>query len=453
MKLKLLSVAVASICFSQISLAQTKTLDFYSGNGVNRYSILGKIGDLNLPIEKDTVLITEANSEAYVKLNDVLPYHLRFIEEDLNLYQIIELNKGKNILYKGNPIKLIGSQNDRIIIESNGNILFVPLDEVSIPKTFLNDAQKGLKASFSANVNSNDILYFSQPERQLSYNNSYESNISGDYINLTHYLNITNSSVKTFDNVYLNFFLSETNVQNRIVLPPMPVMAKSMAAPMLESSIQDTSFDEGVVQNLKTISINKPTTIYPNFNKIKYVEKKYPLEQYAKIELQNTYDIYLGDEINKDLSNLKDLNVKGTSLNNAYIDRIEKIKEIIKDSSNHVRNMMNIKVEKGDILPSGKIDIYETVKSQDKLIVSTNINHTENKDLEVFKGKNSDLKIIDVELVEINSSQAIRNWDKSKRKTFNIKSLEIENVSDKDYIINVLNKKVKIKAKQKLKIV
>ena len=93
MKIKIISLAVLSLCLSQSIFAQTKTLDFYSSSGSNRYSIYGKVKDLKVPVTKNSILIPDANSEAYVKLNTQTPYHARFIESDLNLYQLIELNK------------------------------------------------------------------------------------------------------------------------------------------------------------------------------------------------------------------------------------------------------------------------------------------------------------------------------------------------------------------------
>lgn len=61
MKLKHLSLAIATMLATQVALAQTKTLDFYSSSGSNRYSISGKVKELNLQVNKNGLLIPEAN--------------------------------------------------------------------------------------------------------------------------------------------------------------------------------------------------------------------------------------------------------------------------------------------------------------------------------------------------------------------------------------------------------
>ena len=446
---KTLSVSMAIVFMSSNLWAETKTLDFYSSNGVNRYSISGKISELNFPVSNNSILITQANNEAYVKLGNLTPYNVRFLEQDLNIYQIIEANKGKNILYKGQNVKLLGAQNDKIVIQKDDAIMFVALDDISVPKDFINDSQKGLKVSFARDINSDDILFFSQPERQLSYSNSYDAIVHNDSVSLSHYLNINNMSGTTYDNVYLNFFLSETNIDNS-VLRPMPQMVRAMAAAPISDINEAPEFENDVIQNLKSISISKPTTIYPNFNKIKYSEKNYMLKQYAKIDIQENYDIYLGDVIDKDLTNLKDLKVQGTALNDIYMERINRIKKNI--LSVQVRNFMDIKTDGEDILPSGKISIYEEVNKQDKLIVSTNINHTERKNIEIFKNKNNDLKILDVQFTDVNNALGARNWQELKTLKLKIKSIEIENLSALPYTVKVMGQEIVIKGHQKVKL-
>lgn len=438
MKLKPIYVAVASLILSQSIFAETKNLDFYP-SGANRYSISGKVKELNLPTSQNSILITNANSDAYVRLNNQAPYHLNLIESDLNLYQIIEFNKGKLINYKGNQVKLISAQGDKVIAEYENNIIFIPLNEISIPKTFLNDTQKGLKASFVNSVGPEDNLYFSQAERQLNYKNTYESIIKGDNIHLAHYLNITNSSPKTFENVYLTFFLSETNIQERMYPVAPMAMAKGMVASAdMAASLPPPTFENDSVQNLKNISIKEPMTIYPNFNKIKYSEKTYKIDQFAKLSIDDKYDIYLGDEL-EDKANLKDLKTPGTPTNIVYLRELESLKDSIKHSI-ILDNKINVVLDKNDVLPSGKLDIYESVKNQDKLIVSTNIGHTENKNLEIFKSRNNDLSVIDVNF-EIIDNLSLKLNDKSKRVILKLKDIQIENKGSEPYVINLNGKK------------
>ncbi len=438
MKFKLISIAVATLCLSQSVLAQVKTLDFYSNSGSNRYSILGKIKELNLPTENNHVLITNANSNAYVKLNNNSPFMVRFIENDLNLHQMIESNKGQMISHNGKNVKLIGLSGDKLIVEQDNKISFIPLVEVSFPKTLLNDAQKGLKVSFSENVKPEDTLYFSQPERQLSYNNTYEAVLNKDSVTIAHYLNVMNNSSKTFDNVFLNFFLSETNVReighrkamvaSAMVRSEMMRMSNDMAAD------EAPSFDENQVQNLKSIKIQKPMTLNPNLNKIKYTDKAYSVEQYVVFALTTNHVVYL--------EGLQDKKVENTVL----VKKVEDIKAQIKSHEMNLKNMIEIKVDKKDILPAGKFDLYENVDGQDKLIVSSNISHTENEPIKLFKSKNNDLKISNVVMKE---NKELRRIDsKSKPEimwlTYRVESLDIKNESNKEYVINIFDKKIKI---------
>lgn len=454
-KLLFAVTAVTAVLASQAAFAQTKTLDFYSSSGSNRYSIAGKVKDLNLIVDKNSVLITEANSEAYVKLNGTAPYHLRFIESDLSVYQIIEFNKGKTIQVNGKDVKLIGAQGDKVIADDGKNLIFISFDDIKIPKTFLIDAQKGLKASFSKEIKPEDVIYFSQPERQLSYRNSYESVIDGNKLNLVHYLNINNASLNTFKDVYLNFFLSENNIQENLHLPMMKASrAVAMNAMEADSIMPAPVFENAEVQNLKTISIKEPMTIYPNFNKIKYLDKSYPIEQYADLELDKKYQIYLGNKLNS-----KDVDVAGSFVNKVYIARLNELKDRVKKHGENFKNIIEVKVDKGDVLPNGKLDIYEGVKGQDKLIVSTNISHNENKPLKVIKSKNNDLKIINIELEQLKNDKNSKESDKvlevlqnDREVWVKLKSIEVENMGKDEYTLNVLGKKTKIKPGAKLKI-
>lgn len=58
---------------------------------------------------------------------------MRFIESDLNLYQIIEFNKGKDIQVEGKTFKLIGAQMIKIIADDGKSVVFIPFDKVQIP--------------------------------------------------------------------------------------------------------------------------------------------------------------------------------------------------------------------------------------------------------------------------------------------------------------------------------
>lgn len=446
MKINSIYIGIASLMLSQLVSAETKNLDFYP-SGSNRYSISGTVKDLALPINQNSVLITNANNDSYVRLNNQAPYHLTFIESDLNLYQIIEFNKGKLINYKDKQVKLISAQGDKVVAEDDNKIIFIPLNEISIPKSFLNDTQKGLKATFIKNIEPDDKIYFSQFERQLNYKNTYESIIKGDNIQIIHYLNINNSSQKTFDNVYLTFFLSESNVQESRDYAPVFASPKAIGARMEVANMAPPVFENNSIQGLKNISIKEPITIYPNFNKIKYSEKNYKMTQFVKLSIDDKYDVYLGDEVQANVT-LKDLKTIGSPVNIVYMRELESLKEVIKNSV-VFENKIDITLNKDDILPFGKLDIYESEKNQDKLIVSTNISHTENQNLEVLKSKNNDLKVLDVNLEIMDNS--LKSKD-NKRVGLKLKDIQIQNNGTEDYTIYLFDKKTKIHAGSTIRI-
>lgn len=114
----------------------------------------------------------------------------------------------------------------------------------------------------------------------------------------------------------------EPNIQefNRPVMRAAKAMAAEVSMDNLQAQAAPT-FEAQEVQNLKTISIKEPMTIYPNFNKIKYLDKKYPVEQYANLGLDSKYEIYMGDEtLEKDKpKDIKEVLTKGTALNIVYV--------------------------------------------------------------------------------------------------------------------------------------
>ncbi len=128
------------------------------------------------------------------------------------------------------------------------------------------------------------------------------------------------------------------------------------------------------------------------------------------------------------------------------VKKVENIKRQNKSHEMNLKNMIEIKVDKKDILPAGKFDLYENVDGQDKLIVSSNISHTENEPIKLFKSKNNDLKISNVVMKE---NKELRRIDsKSKPEimwlTYRVESLDIKNESNKEYVINIFDKKIKI---------
>ena len=450
MKMKTIQLAVlATLMSSSVTVfaAATKTIDFYSTNGNNRYSISGEIKDLNLDIDNKTVLIKEADADAYVTLNNKLPYHVRFLESDMNVYQVLEGNKGKKVIYKNKEVKILGFQGTNIIAESDEGVIFVPVENIVLPKGTLKNTTKGLQATFDNSIAKSDKVFYSQEERGLRYNNIYHARMMGNKINVAHYFNIMNSTKKTFEDVNLNFFLSQTNISNDRM--PRPMEAMSMKA-SIESSVSmaPPEFEQENIQNLKTISLKNPVTIYPSLNKIKYIERTYDMEQYSIVNLNKNHIIYLGNIIREDP---KTINVEGSKLNKLFKEHLNNYKEELLRGELNVDNIISIKVNDGDILPSGKMDIYENVKGNDKLIVSTQIDYTENEKLEVLKNNNSNLKLRDVVFKSLDGKEifpVVKNFNVEVL----IKSVVIENLGDNVETIKIFGKKYVIKPKSKITI-
>lgn len=447
MKLKSIHLAVLATLLSSTAFSATKTIDFYSTNGNNRYSIVGNIKDLNLITEKNTVLVKEANADAYITINNKLPYYVRFLKDDLNLYQVMEANKGKIIKHNNKDVKIIGFQGENVVAEADNGIIFISMKDIVLPKTALKNTSKGLQATFSDSIKGEDKLFYSQAERNLAYNNSYSSRIVGNKINIAHYFNIMNSSTKTFEDVYLNFFLSQTNVAADRMRPMMAksAMMETMDVASMAPAMPEPTFEKENIQDLKTISLKNPVTIYPNLNKIKQSEKTYDLEQYAKVDLEKNHSIYLG-KINKDEKNT--IMVKGSKLNNLLIEKVIELRRNLISNNLSVNNILDIKVPSVDVLPSGKFDVYDNIKGNDKLVVSTMISHTEGSTLEVVKSRNNELKLRDVVFNNKLGDEILVN----SQVEVLIKSVVIENMGEQPYVVNMFGKKTVVKPKSKITI-
>lgn len=433
MKLKVIPLAVTTLILGTNVFASTKTIDFYSTNGTNRYSIEGKINELGLEVNNNSLLIPDANNQAYVKLNQDKPNHLRFIRDNKHINEIIEANKGKNINYKGANVKLLGMSNDKVMAEKNGSVIFIDLENIEIPKSFLEGNEKGLKVTFSKPINPNDVLYYSQPEAGLSYKNTYQANIKEEgKISLTHYLNIQNNTQNNYENVYLNFFLSETQV----MMPRMQSVAanaKMMVAASPVAEMADMSFEQNELQDLKQISLKSPVNIYKDMNKIKYLEKDFPLKQYVEVTIEPINEIYLRNETGLSKNDmLKIIEAEQDQIRNRLKDNLI------------FQNVLDIELDKNIILPNGVIDIYEPLKGRDNLIISTSVSHTEKENLKVIKNRNNSLKVKDIKFKELDVQQLLNK--KINPINFKIESVDVRNEDSKAYTLRVNNKNVVIPA-------
>lgn len=435
--MKTIPLAIA-LLFSSVAFAQTKTIDFYSSSGSSRYSTQGTIKSLNLPIKDNTVLLSDVNNDAYVTLNNNYPIFSRLIRNNLSAYQMLNEFKGENVSYKDKTVKILGNSGDKVIVEDNNVVRFVPIEDIQIPKSFFNNSQNGLKVTFNQNIKDSDNIYFSQIEPKLRFSNSYDSVINGNDIKVVHFLNITNSSLKTFDNVFLNFFFSPMNIQESMNLPV------AMAAPMMnmaKSARADVSappqFENSNLNDLKMISIDKPITIYPNINKIKFSENTYPVKQFAKLNIEKKHQIFhVFNDNPKDFSK-DDLATMDKEVEVSYKNFVESFNK--QDFT--IQNIIEITPSKDKVLPSGSFSVYEKSNNQDKLIISTPIQHTENKSLELFKGNNQDLKIKNIKF-KLDKQNNVSH--KFYAAYADIESLDVENLGKKAFELKINDKLIKI---------
>lgn len=448
MKIKLLTAAILSALSAQ-SFAITKNIDFYSGSysGSNRYTVSGTVSDLaDKSFSGNSLLVDGINQSAYITLNGHTPYLLTYNEQEINLYDLFNKNKGKQITIANVTYTVVGHTGEFLVLSTadSDSYTFKKIDSnIQIPKDWVMNGQKGLRATFDEVIKPTDKLYYSQLESGLGYKNEYQAIIKDDKkIEFVHYVNINNSTGKSYENVLLTFFLSEANIQDRI----RPVMYKSMARAetMMASDMNQDSgkpdFQIGSISGLKTISIDEPVNINPNMNKIKYNDKNYDYENYVTLAFDNSYAIYIQKE-----KNIAEYEKEYKEITDTVRESLLRNKEIFTD-------MIRIKTDKVDILPSGDLEVYDKQNGAERLIISTNTQHTENSDLEVIKSKNRDLKIKDISFSPIITPVAVKIIGDNGRFEIKIESITIKNESKNDYNIELKGIKHLIKGNDTVKI-
>lgn len=412
---KIKSIFTMSILslFIQNAYSLEKNLDFYKNT--NRYSVSGNLEELkDISHNKKSLIINDANETTYITLNDNFPNKTYYQNQDLNLVNIINQNKGKIIKYT----QYVGPESYKIINFDGGSMvlqnmkskeyLFInDLKEFTLPKELVSDYEKGLTAFFDTDINKTDILFYSQIDNNLNYTNNYQIRlIDNDKLRLVHYIDVQNSSNKTYDNVTLSFFFGDMNINNS----PIEFRRKSSRTEMAAmSSFNDSQieFENEDFSNVKVISIKKPISVYPNFNRIKYADNDYSYQLITKI---NSITTEYGD-IPDDL-----------------------ILESIKNSK-IFNNYIEIKRNSTDYIPDGSVSIYEKFKDKDRLIVNTNIRSTTNKNLELLKNKNLDLKVSHINIQKVRLLTEQRNNQKEEIYKKIIKSIKIKNEGKESYKI------------------
>lgn len=454
MKLKLLTIAVLSALSVQ-SFALTKNLDFYSGNSnANRYTVFGKVSELpEVKANGKLLFVENIENNAYIRLNDQSPNYIGYVSNDSDLYSILKSNKGQELTIpdgtRYEKFKLVDVMNDLLVLESidatnSKDYKFVKIDQnLVLPKSWFVSSSKGLKALFDNDIKTDDVVYYSQQEGNLNYTNEYQGVLkNGKDFKLVHYVNVFNGSDKVYDNVNLNFFLSEANIQNN---KPMPLYRGKGVSMMAASMEMDTAgkpeFSTVDVGELKAISLKEPVTIYPNTNKIKHTEKVYPYEQYTQMNMEKEYRLYFNSESQSNAEN-DDAKSYEKWLNKSKIDITNNL-----INNQDFKNMILVKLDKTDIIPSGDLQVYDNVNNVEKLIVSTNVNQTEHKDLDILKSENKDLKVSNVVFFkETTKEMQVNNYNKAKSVFLAIKEFTLKNNGKIDYNVSVNGEKHLVKA-------
>lgn len=453
MKLKLLTLSILSAISVQ-SFALTKNLDFYSGNSnANRYTVFGKVSELpEVKANGKLLFVENIDNNAYIRLNDQSPDYIGYVSNDSDLYSILKSNKGKELTIpngtQNDKFKLVDVMNDLLVLESVNapeakDYKFVKIDQnLIIPKSWFVSSSKGLKALFNNDIKTDDVVYYSQQEGNLNYTNEYQGVLKdGKNFKLVHYVNVFNGSDKVYDNVNLNFFLSEANIQNNRPIPMYRAKGAVMMAASLEMDAAKPEFSNVDVGELKAITLKDPVTIYPNTNKIKHIDKVYPYEQYTQMNMESEFRLYFNSETqsNSDSDEEK-----------SYASWLEKSKLDITNniiSSQDFKNMILVKLDKGDIIPSGDLQIYDNVNNVEKLIVSTNINQTEHKDLDIFKSENKDLKVSNIVFFkEVSKEMQVNNYNKTRSVLLEVKEFTLKNNGKIDYNVSINSVKHLVKA-------
>lgn len=406
------TISVLSL-FIQNAYSLEKNLDFYENT--NRYSVLGNLEELkDISYNKKSLIVNEANETTYITLNNTFPNKTYYQNQDLNLVNIINQNKGKIIKYtehKGQETyKIINFDGVSMVLQNvnTKEYLFInDLKEFRLPQELVSDYEKGLTAFFDKEIKKDDILFYSQIDNNLNYTNNYQIRLlNNDKLKLIHYIDIQNSSSKTYDDVTLSFFFGDMNINNN----PIEIRRKSSRIEMAAmNSFNDTKieFENEDFSNVKVISITKPISIYPNFNRIKYTDNDYTYQLITKVTPITTEYGDIPDDLILE-------SIKNSKIFNNYI-------EIKRDNTNYI--------------PKGSISVYEQFKDKDKLIVNTNIRSTTNKNIELLKNKNLDLKLTNLNIQKVRLLTEQKNDTKEEIYKKIIKSIKIKNEGNESYKI------------------
>ncbi len=390
------NLLIPILLFSNSAFAVNTNIDFYPNKSV--ISFEGKINEFNnIKFDNKTLYLDKVNRDLFLRLNDNTGIYYYYTDND-SIYNKLRKKVGEDILHKEHNIsKILKIEDHFIVIESkNKEVLYENnLNNFKFPLSWFN-INNGYEILFNDEIKENDDIFYSFEENSLSYKNNYEIKIlDNENLNLNHFVEVINNG-NPYKDLTLSFFQGDMNINNS----NSPVaMAKMEMSSMSDNYSRSAKFSEESISNIKLVSI-KVDNLRSGLNKILYKNKDFKYEEYVKI-------------------------------NNIYAYSIEtENKEIEKEIS--FSNYISIN-NKEDIFPSGELKVY----SNNKLIISDNINFNEKEELSILKNINKDLK---VEILDFETK------DNLKR----IKSINIFNNSNKNYTLNYENKKILLEANKKV---
>lgn len=390
--------------------ALEKNIDFY--NGTNRYSVTGAVSEFkDLKFQDNSITLMNGNESTYVTINKESPFSIYYTNQELSFENIINQNKGKSLIYKDKSYTVVGYSYQTLVLSEqsstpNSNYLFISdLKTFELPQDWVVDYEKGLKATFNTKINPTDQLFYSQLDNNLNYMNTYQLKIiDKEKIKFTHYIDVTNNSNQRYDNVNLSFFIGDMNINNR---PPVSYLEKEsrvrVQALSVASSDSAPIFEQQDFSNVKVVTMKEPVTIFPNFNRVKYSDDTLNYQLITKIDgIQKIY----GDMSDSDI-----------------LENLNKIKPF--------KNYLSIiQKDPSVFIPSGKVNVYEELKNNDKLIIETNLNSIQNKPIELLKNTNQDIVITSAII-----KTTAKGDSKNKYLEKSISKITLKNKGKEDYLI------------------
>lgn len=459
MNKKILLLAIPTLLISGQTFALNKVMDLYPN--ANRYTVEGNVKDFDdlITVNNNSINILNGNENTYVSINDAMPNYIKYNDQPVNMYDLLSRHIGEKIKYKDEFYKITSVQNDGVwlfVEKDNENIFIKNYKNIKVSNDWLNKTQKGLFAEFNNNIVKNDYLFVTQQEQGISYTNNYIVNIKDtSNLDITHYLQINNGTGKIYKDMNLNFYISDINVNKRPIFYKANMLQMRASADV--ESAQEPSFEMNNNNNIKSLSLNNKIDLGINLNKIKYKTDSLKYKEKTILSIDDNFiNNVLSNNINE-LSNTKEYE----NLNKDYENNLnKKVKEYVLNQylneSNNLFKDYIIVENKDKLYPQGAIEVYDKNKNGiKKLIVSDNINLTENKDIKLFKKNNNDLIIKDFDITiikkEYKENASPNPLIKYKYIAY-FKNITIENRSEENYNIYLNEKEHLIKGKETIKI-